>query len=129
MVIGLLFCSILMDFIIIYLRNQFYTTYYNDDKVEQRLLFKKKSICINEVKHIILVGNVIVLARTTLNMTEFPNNVGRLLKKLDNNILILLGNSDAILLIISKINDAKLDCVKPTKVSLKRMKKYFKMDI
>ena len=129
MVIGMLFCSITVDFVIIYLRNQFYTTYYNDDKIEQRLLFKKKSICINEVKHIILVGNVIVLARTTLNLTEFPKNVGRLLKELDNNILIQLGNSDAILLIISKINDAKLDCIKPTKVSLKRMKKYFKINI
>ena len=42
MVIGMLFCSITVDFVIIYLRNQFYTTYYNDDKIEQRLLFKKK---------------------------------------------------------------------------------------
>ena len=125
MVVVLPTCALLIDFVIFYLRKQFYTTYYNDIMIEQKFLFKRKSINLSDINHIIIVGNVIVLSKNIIDISSIPNKVGKSLNYLSDNVLISLGRSDIILCLISQNKDVKVDYIKPTKQMSIRIKDFF----
>lgn len=125
MIISLSLCSLFLDLIIIFLRNEFYTTYYNDEIIVQKFFWNKKIILLKNIKQIIIIKNTIVLLEDIVDICCFEIKNGKLLNYLSKNINILIGKSDSILILISGSEYLKFDLINPTNQIKERLNKIF----
>ena len=116
---------VLFDFMFIYLKNLMHSTKFDNEKIEQKYVFKKKTILYKEIQTVLLVGNVIVLSNNIVNVNELPRK-GNILKKCFNdNVMFYLGNNNSILDTISSNINCNAFIINSTPGSKKRFESFF----
>lgn len=116
---------VLFDFMFIYLKNLMYSTKFNNEKIEQKYVFHKKTILYKEVKTVLLVGTVIVLSNDIVDVNKLPKK-GNILKKcFNNNVMFYLGNNNSILDVISSNINCNAFIINSTHGSKERFQNYF----
>lgn len=116
---------VLFDFMFIYLKNLMYSTKFDNEKIEQKYIFRKKTILYKEIQTVLLVGNVIVLSNNIVNVNELPRK-GNILKKCFNdNVMFYLGNNNSILDTISGNINCNAFIINSTPGSKKRFESFF----
>lgn len=104
MCISLIVVIVIIWALLIYMKDVFIITYYDEEKIYQRNLWKKKTLQYNSIKEIYIFGDYIYLTSKVydLNYSGKEKFLGRkLLKALKNEIVIMISGDAQFLKYIS----------------------------
>ncbi|MBQ9449246.1 MAG: hypothetical protein IJU60_05170 [Acholeplasmatales bacterium] len=115
-----------LDFIMLFVTVKcgFFTTYYSNDIVVQKLFFKTKKIVVSDIKTIVFTRNVFILLKETPIISDSKSS-REIVSTFKKNIIITLGQNDELLVILSRCDNVNIILCKPFKDLQTKINRYF----
>lgn len=92
----------LLDTYFIYMKDVFNITKYNDEKIVNRFILKRKELSYSEIKQVIYIGNYLVLLNEYKEVENITKKGNILFKNFRKEVIFYLGNDEILLSNISK---------------------------
>lgn len=121
---------IMINYVYFYLVDQWYFTYYDENKIMQKWFKKRKQINFDEVKYMYFVSNLVILSNKSFDLViNRINSKARrkIVRKLKNEICIIINVYDKVfpkILLTKCVNATKIDL----EVKVKIYREMFELD-
>lgn len=109
--IGFMFIIVTLNFVYFYLLDHWYLTYYDENKIIQKWLKKRKRIDFNKVQYMYFIDNLVILSEKQYNVPTQNIKIAtkrKIKRTLKNEICIVINVYDKIFpkILLSKCNNA-----------------------
>jgi len=106
---------IMINYVYFFLVDQWYFTYYDENKVMQKWFIKRKQINFDEVKYMYFVSSLVILSNKSFDIVTNRINLKarrKIIRKLKNEICIIINVYDKVfpkILLTKCVNATKID--------------------